>query len=94
MFLVQYTQSMHIYGLLGNYLQLKDKDQNKGSTSCIDERSKATGNIAGFINSTQPGSTIKQPNCIFEGREGNHVFTCAIKSIATGEELLINCNLN
>ena len=48
----------------------------------------------GFINSTQPGSTLKQPNCIFEGREGNHVFVCAIKSIVAGEEMLINYNLN
>lgn len=60
----------------------------------IDGRPKATGNIAGFINSTRPGSTIKQPNCIFEAREGNRVFICAIKSIRAGEELLIDYNLN
>ena len=60
----------------------------------MDGRTKTTGNIAGFINSTQPGSTLKQPNCIFELREGNHVFVCAIKSIAAGEELLIDYNLN
>ena len=60
----------------------------------IDGNPKATGNIAGFINSTQPGSTIKQPNFIFEGREGNRLFVCAIKSIAAGEEFLINYNLN
>ena len=81
---------MQRYGLSVNFLQLKDKDQNKGKTLYIDERSKATGNIVGFINSIQLGSTIKQPNCIFEGREGNHVLVCAIKSIATREELLIN----
>ena len=60
----------------------------------MDRRPRATGNIEGFINSTQPGSTLKQPNCIFESREGNHVFVCAIKSISVGEELLINYNLN
>ena len=60
----------------------------------MDGRPKTTGNIAGFINSTQPGSTLKQPNYIFEGHEGNHAFVCAIKSIAAGEEMLINYNLN
>jgi hypothetical protein len=35
-----------------NYIQLKDNDQNKGETMYIDGRPKATGNIAGFINST------------------------------------------
>ena len=72
----------------------KDKDQNKGATLHIDGRPKVNGNIVRFINSTQPGSTIKQPNFIFEGREGNHVFVCVIKSIATEEELLINYNLS
>ena len=60
----------------------------------MDGRPKTTGNIAGFINSTQPGSTLKQPNCIFQSHEGNLVFVCAIKSIADGKELLINYNLN
>ena len=60
----------------------------------MDRRPKTTGNIAGFINSTQPGSTLKQPNYIFESREGNRVFVCAIKSIVDGEELLIDYNLN
>ena len=60
----------------------------------IDGRPKITGNIVGFINSTQLGSTLKQPNYIFEVHEGNRVFVCAIKSIAYGEELLINYNLN
>ena len=85
---------MHRYGLLANYIQLKYKDQNKGATLYIDGRPKETGNIVEFINSTQPGSTLKQPNCIFEGCEGNRVFVCAIKSIAAGEELLINYKLN
>ena len=60
----------------------------------IYKRTKETGNIAGFINSTQPGPKNKQPNCIFEGNERNRVFVCAIKSIDGGEELLINYNLN
>jgi hypothetical protein len=77
-----------------NYIQLKDNDQNKGETIYIDGRPKETGNIAGFINSTRPTTTNKQPNCVFEGHEGNHVFVCAIKSIAAGEELLIDYNLN
>ena len=85
--LVQYTLSMHIYRFYGNYLQLEDKDQNKGVTNYIDGRKKATRNIVGFINSSQPGSIIKQPNCIFEGCEGNRVFVCAIKLIVAGEEL-------
>ena len=85
---------MHGYGLSANYIQLKDKAQNKRATLYIDRRPKITGNIVGFINSTQPGSIIKQPNCIFEGCEGNRVFVCAIKSIAAGEELLISYNLN
>ena len=72
----------------------KDKDQNKGATLYIDRRPKTTGNIAGFINSSQPWSTLKHPNCMFEIREGNRIFVCAIKSIADGKELLINYNLN
>ena len=60
----------------------------------IDGRLKASGNIAGFINSTRSGTTNKQPNCIFEGRERNCVFICAIKSITAREELLIDYNLN
>jgi hypothetical protein len=39
-------------------------------------------------------TTNKRPNCVFEGREGNRVFVCAIKSIVAGEELLIDYNLN
>ena len=85
---------MRRYGFSANYLQLKDKDKNKGSTLYIDRRLKITRNIAGFINSTQPGSMLKKPNCILESREGNHVFECAIKSIAVGEELLIDYNFN
>ena len=60
----------------------------------IDKKPKINGNIVGFINNTQPGSTIKQPNCIFEGHEGNCVFVCDIKSIVAWKELLISYNLN
>ena len=84
---------MHKYGLLTNYIQLEDKDQNNGETLYIDEMAKKARNIVGFIKSTQPGSTVKQPNYIFEGRQGNHVFVCAIKSIVIGEEMIINYNL-
>ena len=81
---------MRRYGLPANYIQLKDKAQNKGATMYMDGRPKTTSNIAGFINSTQSGSTLKKPNCIFELCEGN----CVIKSINVGEELLINYKLN
>ena len=85
---------MRRHGLSANYLQLKDKDQNKGATLYIDRRPKTTRNIAGFINSTQLGYTLKQTNCIFEGHEGNRVFVCAIKSIVAWEQLFISYNLN
>lgn len=85
---------MRRYGVAANYLQLKDNDQNKGSTMYIDGIPKEIGNIVGFINSTWPATMNKQPNCIFEGGEGNRVFACAIKSIDIGEELLIDYNLN
>ena len=62
MHLVQYIGIMQRNGLSTNYLQLKDKDQNKGEMLYIDGRTKTTGNIAGFIKNTQPGSTLKQPN--------------------------------
>ena len=87
--LVQYTRSMRRYGLSANYIQLKDKAQNKGATLYIDRRPKITGNIAGFINNTQLGSTLKQPNYVFKSREGNHVFLRTIESIVAGEEMLI-----
>ena len=85
---------MRRYGLSANYIQLKDKAQNKGATMYMDGRPKTVDNIAGFVNSTQLGSTLKQPNCIFKSRDGNRVFVCAIKSLAVGEELLIDYNLN
>ena len=80
--------------MLENYLQLKEKYPNKGETLYIEGRPKKTRNIAAFINNTQPGSTLKIPNWIIEGHEGNCVFVCIIKSIAAGEELVINYNLN
>jgi SET domain-containing protein len=85
---------MQIYRVAANYIQLRDNDRNKGGSMYIDGRPKASGNIVGFINSTLPGTINKQPNCIFEGRERNHVFICTIKSITAGEELLIDYNLN
>ena len=91
---VQYTRSMLRYGLSANYIQLKDKAQNKEAMMYIDGTPKTIGNIVGFINSTQPGSTLKQPNYIFESCEYNRVFVCAIKSIAANKELLTDYNLN
>jgi hypothetical protein len=92
--LVRYMRSMRRYALAANYIQLINKDKNKGATIYIDGRPKASGNIAGFINNTRPGTTNKQPNCIFEGREENRVVLCAIKKIAPGEELLVDYHLN
>ena len=85
---------MRRYRLSAIYLQLNDKDQNKGATMYIDGRTKDTWNIVGFINSTQRGYTIKKVTCIFEGCEGNHVFVCSIKLIVAWKGLLINYNLN
>ena len=65
--MIQYRRSICRYILSVNNLQLKDKDQNKGEMLYIDRRPKSTGNIVGFINNTQPGSTIKKPNCILRG---------------------------
>jgi hypothetical protein len=75
-------------------MQLKDKYHNKGESMYINGRPNSTRNIIGFINSTQPTTTNKKANCIFEGHEGNCVFVCAIKSLATGKGLLIDYNLN
>ena len=86
--------SMRRYALAANYIHLKDNNKNKGATVYIDGRPKASGNIAGLINSTRPGMTRKEPNCIFEEREGNRIFVCAVKTITAGEELLIDYNLN
>ena len=64
-------KSMCRYALSANYIQWKENDQSKKKSMYIDGRLKETGNIAGFINSTRPSSTNKQPNCIFEVHEGN-----------------------
>ena len=85
---------MRRYKFVANYIQLLDNNQNKGATMYISGRPKASKNIAGFINSTQPGTTNKQPNHIFEGHERNCIFVCATKSVVAGEELLIDYNLN
>jgi hypothetical protein len=68
-----------------NYIQLKDNDQNKGAYMYIDKRPKIAGNIVGFINNIRLATKNKQPNCVFEGRQGIHVIICAIKSIAGRE---------
>ena len=85
---------MQRYRVAAIYIQLIDKNQNKGETTYIDGRPKSCGNIAGFITSTRPVATTKKPNWIFEGCEGNHIFICETKTIVPGEELLINYNLN
>jgi hypothetical protein len=92
--LVRYIRSMQRYSLATNYIQLINKDKNKGGTIYIDGRPKAFTNITGFINSTRSGTTNKQTNCIFEGREENQVVLCAIKKIAPREELLVDYHLN
>ena len=92
--LVQYMPSMRRYSLAANYIQLKDNNRHKGETMYIDGRPKASGNIAGLINSKRPGKTRKELNFIFEEHEGNRIFVCVVKTIMIGEELLVNYNLN
>jgi hypothetical protein len=48
--LVRYMRSMQRYELAANYIQLINKDTNKGATIYIDGRPKVSDNIAGFIN--------------------------------------------
>ena len=43
---------MRRYGVAANYIQLAEHNKNKGVTMYIDGRPKASGNVAGFINST------------------------------------------
>ena len=64
---------MYRYALSPNYIQCKENDQSKMFAMYIDGRPKEKGNIAGFINSSQPVSTNKLSNCIFKAWEGNHV---------------------
>ena len=92
--LVQYMQSMQRYALATSYIQLINKNKNKGVTTYIDGRPKSFDNIVGFINNTQPRTTNKQLNCIYEGREENRVVMCAIKKIDPREELLVDYHLN
>ena len=58
------------------------------------ENQKLQENIAGFINSTQHGTTKKPSNCIFEGHDENWVVLCAKKIITAWEELFIDYDLN
>ena len=60
--MVQYMPSMRRYAVATNYIQLKDNNKNKEETMYIDGRPKASGNIAGLINSTSLGTTRKEPN--------------------------------
>jgi hypothetical protein len=85
---------MRRYRVATNYIQLVDNNQNKGTTMYIDGRQKASGNIVGFINSTRPMETTMKLNSIFEECKGNRIFVCATKTIVSGEELLIDYNLN
>jgi hypothetical protein len=62
---------MRRYALAVNYIQLINKDKNKGVTIYIDRRPKASNNIIGLINNTRPETTNKKLNCIFEGHEEN-----------------------
>ena len=94
MWLVQYMQSMRRYALIANYIQLINNKKNKGKAIYIDGSPKASENIAAFRNNKKPGTTNKQPNCIYEGCEENQVVMCAIKKISPKEELLVDCHLN
>jgi hypothetical protein len=46
---------MQRYALVANYIQLINKDKNKGVIIYIDGRPKASGNIIGFIKTHDPG---------------------------------------
>ena len=60
---------MRRYRVATNYIQLSKHNKNKGATIYIDGRPKASRNVVGFINSTQPMTANKKPNCEFEGRK-------------------------
>jgi hypothetical protein len=64
------------------------------SNKNIDGRPKYLGNVVGFINNTQPMITKNLSICIFEQYDGNQVVICAIKTIVSREDLLLNCDLN
>jgi hypothetical protein len=86
-------RSMQRYAISANYIQLKETNPNKGGTTDIDERPKASGNIVEFIKNTWLEITKKAPNFIFEGNDGNRVVICAIEIVVAREELLINYDL-
>ena len=71
---------MQRYEVAANYIQLVEHNKNKGTTMYIDGRPKASENVSSFINSTQPVTTTKQPNCEFEGRQEHCIFVCATKN--------------
>ena len=50
---------MHIYKICANYNKMKENNQHKGYVIYIDGRTKASGNVVRFINSSCPGSTWK-----------------------------------
>ena len=85
---------MRRYKVVANYIQLVEHNKNQGVTMYIDGRPKASRKVVGFVNSTRPVTTTKQPNCKFEGHEEHRIFVCATKTIVPGEELLIDYNLN
>jgi hypothetical protein len=85
MWLDWYMQSMWRYVLSANYIQLINNGKNKGEVIYIDGRHKYLGNITGFINITQPGTTNKQLNFIYEGHEGNQVVMCTVKRLLSGK---------
>ena len=85
---------MRRYGVVANYIQLAEHNKNKGETMYIDGRPKASENVVGFINSTRPVTATKKLNCEFEGCEEHCIFVCATKTILSGEEFLIDYNLN
>ena len=50
--LIWYMQSMQRYALAANYIELINKDKNKGATIYIYGRPKDSDNIARLINNT------------------------------------------
>ena len=55
------------YGLLANYIQVKDKAQNKGAMLYIDGRPKKTRDIAGFIKVHNQGPHLSNPTAYLRG---------------------------
>lgn len=92
--LVRYRKGMRRYALAASYIQLININKNKEMTIYIEQRPKASCNIVGFINDKWLKTSNKQPNCIYEGCEGNWVVMCTIKKIDPREELLVDYHLN